>query len=379
MSLPSGGIHISNPGQVAPGPLRSRLFAPLLILAALASALGPRPAGAIGRDYQVREIAPHSFLWIPDDIMDQNGDPLFSRAGNVGFVVTNEGVVVINTANNPFHAREVLYEIRQRTDLPVRLVIDLGAQGDQVLGNEVFAEQHAVILSTAAAAAQMRTYRQRLAHRMTFDSTLPERMRGIHFTLPTRTFQGETTFNMGAQEVRVRAFDCGAGAAPGGDAVVYLPAQRALFLGDLYVNGYVPEIGGRDVQRWIGALGRLSKWNAITYIPGHGDPGSVRGVLNFQGFLEWLDAGVQAGLKEGKPLAQVEARLLPSSAFNLLARDLAPLAVATVYEQLIRRGANQKAGRSVAPQLSPNLNSARPAQQNAAGFTHSSRRPPQDY
>lgn len=338
------------------------------IAVALAWALRPRPVEAIGRDYHVQQLAPGAFVWIPDDVMDQNGDPLFSRAGNVGFVITSDGVVVIDTANNPFHAREVLYEIRQRTDLPVRLVIDLGAQGDQMLGNEVFAEQHAEILSTASAAAGMRAYQQQLAHRMTFDTTLPERMRGIHFTLPTRTFEGETSIQIGAQQVQIRAFDCGAKGNPGSDAVVYLPGQKALFLGDLYVNGYVPEIGGRDLRRWIGALGMLSKWNAETYVPGHGNPGNVYAVKNFQGFLEWLNAGVREGLKKGEPLEQVEARLLPSSAFNLLARDLAPLAIANVYEQIVH---HQAASTPPAPahQLSPNLSPAHSAPRNAAGFT----------
>src|SRR5579883_3117155 len=104
------------------------------------------PLRAANQLYEVRQLAPHTFVWIPDDMMDQNGDPNFNRSGNVGFVITNDGVIVINTANNPFHAREVLYEIRQRTDLPVRMVIDTGSQGDEILGNEVFAEQRATII-----------------------------------------------------------------------------------------------------------------------------------------------------------------------------------------------------------------------------------------
>lgn len=289
-------------------------------------------------NYKVQQIAPRTFVWVPEDIMDQNGDPQFSRAVNVGFVITNQGVVVIDTANNPFHAREILYEIRQRTDLPIRLVLNMGAQGDQMLGNEVFAEQHALIVSSSAARAQMLLYQASLAHRAPFDPGLAAHMRGIHLTLPTQTFGGETTFHLGDEEIRVVGLDCGRPGARGGDSVVYLPQAKALFLGDLYVNGYVPQVGPRDITRWISALGQLEKWNATVFIPGHGAPSSWKEVAAFQGFLEWLKAGVQGGIQQGESLPQVEHHLLSSSAFNLRALDLAPHAIRQVYDQL--KGAN---------------------------------------
>lgn len=291
-------------------------------------------ACAFGRNYQVRQIAPNTYVWIPDDIVDQSGDQYFSRAGNVGFVITPDGVVVVNTTNNPSHARDVLYEIRQRTQLPVQLVIDLGPEGDQMLGNEVFAEQRATIISSQAAQSGMQAYDRDLAHRMTFDSELPKRMRGIHFTLPGQTFHGRESLNVGGVVIRIVALDCGVPGADSGDAAVYLPQQKVLFLGDLYVHGFVPQVGTRDVNRWIGVLGEVEKWNVATYVPGHGEPGGRAGVAAFRGFLEWLNAGVKGGVLQGKSLGDVEQQLLSSSAFNLLGLDLAPRAIAEVYRQI---------------------------------------------
>jgi glyoxylase-like metal-dependent hydrolase (beta-lactamase superfamily II) len=306
-----------------------------LVTSVLAGLFASPAAYALGRNYEVQQLAPHTFVWVPDDIMDQNGDPIFNRAGNVGFVITPAGVVVINTANNPFHAREVLYEIRQRTDLPVRLVVDLGAQGDEMLGNEVFAEQHADIVSTSIAETQMQAYRQNLARRITLDPQLPTRMRGIHFTLPGQTFQGQTSFNLGGAEIRVIALNCGLPGAAAGDAVVYLPQEKVLFLGDLYVKKFVPQVGSRDIQRWIKVLGEVGKWDVVAYVPGHGEPGTKSNLAGFRGFLEWLDAGVQTGVQQGKSLSEVEEQLLSSTAFNLLALDLAPRAIADVYHQVM--------------------------------------------
>lgn len=351
---------------------KEAIIAALVCAAACAclTVMSARPACALGGNYQVRQVALGVFVWVPDDIMDQSGDPYFSRAGNAGFVITPEGVAVIDTANNPFHASEILYEIRQRTQLPVRLVIDLGSQGDEMLGNEIFAAQRADIISTVTAASAMQAYERDLERRLTFDPELPTRMRGIHFTLPGQTFTGQSSVTLGGVEFRMTSMDCGLPGQAGGDAVVYLPQSKVLFLGDLYVKGFVPQVDSRDVGRWISVLGEVDKWSVATYIPGHGDPGAKSGVANFRGFLEWLQAGVSAGVKQGKSLSDVEQKLLSSSAFNLMALDLAPRTIAAVYNQVIHADLlRRNAARAPNPARQRMMVPTAPAAGSVRGFT----------
>ena len=115
------------------------LFCPCLLLTAfclLPSAYCP----AAGWLYKVQEVKPNVFVWVADDVLDLDGDPQFDRAGTAGFIVTPEGVIVVNTTNSPFHGRELLYEIRHHSELPVRYVIDTNSSGEQILGNEVFTD-----------------------------------------------------------------------------------------------------------------------------------------------------------------------------------------------------------------------------------------------
>ena len=116
--------------------------------------------------YTVQEVKPKVFAWIPDDVIDQDCDPLYSRAATAGFIVTSEGVIVIDTANSPMHARDLLYEIRRRTDLPIRYVINTSSAADHMLGNEVFSDEQATLISTKMAQAEMQQYRQELSDRM---------------------------------------------------------------------------------------------------------------------------------------------------------------------------------------------------------------------
>ena len=69
---------------------------------------------------------------------------------------------------------------------------------------------------------------------------LQGRMRGIHPTLPNQTFDEEMSVRVGGQEIRMRRVTDGGSS---GDAVVYLPAAKVLFLGRCFENGLFPSPG----------------------------------------------------------------------------------------------------------------------------------------
>jgi glyoxylase-like metal-dependent hydrolase (beta-lactamase superfamily II) len=284
--------------------------------------------------YDLREVKPNVFVWIPDDVIDQDGDPQFCRAGTAGFMVTSEGVVVVDTTNSPFHARELLYEIRRRTEAPVRYVINTNAAGDHMLGNEVFVDQQASLISSSAAQARMRRYREELARRMEEEDgwRLQARMRGFHVTTTAQTFQGEMTLHLGGQEIRLLSVLGREESAE--DAAVYLPEAKILFLGELYQGGYFPRIGSRDVRRWIEALRQVEAWDVDSYVPGHGAPAGKKELGEFRAFLEWLVAQVKTRVREGKSLDQIKKEFLPTETYHWHAPELAPEDVDAVYRQL---------------------------------------------
>ena len=283
--------------------------------------------------YEVREVKPHVFVWVPEDVLDQDGDPQFSRAGTVGFVITTEGVVVVNSTNTPSHARELLYEIRRRTDLPVRYVINTDSHPDLMLGNEVFMDQQAIIVSTSIAAAEMRQYTRDLLQRLREDENwrLQGRMRGIHPTMPGQTFDHEMTIRLGGQEIKLLSMP---GAHSAGDAVVHLPGARVLFLGHLFENGFFPRLASSDVRQWVETLRQLESWDVDTYIPGHGPPADKKQLAEFRGFLEWLVTEIETRIQAGKSLEDIKREVNPLETFHWSARDLVPLAIEEVYKQL---------------------------------------------
>jgi glyoxylase-like metal-dependent hydrolase (beta-lactamase superfamily II) len=297
----------------------------------------PSVARAAGRLYQVREVKPHVFVWIPDDVLETEGDPQYPRAGTSGFIITPQGVIVVDTTNSPFHARELLYEIRQRTDQPIRYVVDTGGSGDEVLGNEVFSDLQATLVSTSAIQTEIRDRAQALAERAGEDHKFERRLRGIHITAPGQTFDNELQLSLGGQEIRLIALDSGLRAAS-----VYLPAAKVAFLGDLFQNQYFPRLESRDLSRWIEALRQAEAWDAEVYVPGHGEPAGKKEVEQFRAFLEWLTSEVRTRVAEGKSLAEVKAELLPLKNYPWHAPEQAVELVEDAYQQLASAPAENK-------------------------------------
>jgi cyclase len=306
-----------------------RLASLAVILAALGCWLNPKRTPAAGRRYNVSEVKANVYVWIPEDIIDIDGDPQYSRAGNAGFVVTNEGVVIVNATNSPFHAREMLYEIRQRTSEPVRYVIDTGGGGDEVLGNEVFADLQAPILSTPAIQAEIEGREQSLLQRANGNTQFQRRLRGIHIKPPNQTFQGEKQLSFGGHAIRLISFEPGLHAL-----AVSLPSNKVAFLGDLFQNRFIPQLESRDIHKWIEALKDAETWDIEVYIPGHGEPGGKNEVKEFRQFLEWLTKEVQTRIAEGKSVEQTADELLPIENYSGHAKELEPELVRDIYRQL---------------------------------------------
>ena len=284
--------------------------------------------------YSVQEVKPKVFVWIPDDVIDQECDPNFTRAATAGFILTAHGVAVVDTSNSPMHARDLLFEIRRRTDLPIQYVINTSSAADHMLGNEVFSDEQATLISTKAAQTEMFEYRQQLSDREHGEQgfRLLARMRGFHVTPSTETFDEKMTLNMGDQEIQITNV-LRSETFPD-EAVVYLPAAKTLFLGELYDNKYFPRVGSRDVHRWIDVLRQVEAWDVDTYVPGHGAPGSKKDLADFRKFLEWLLAQVEMRLKQGQTPEQVQKALWLPKTYNWHAADLVPETVAHVCRPL---------------------------------------------
>ena len=250
--------------------------------------------------YVVRDLAPGVFAAVAPE-----GVPPYLFANSL-VAIGDSGVLVVDSGQRPALARELIALIRERTEQPVRWVINTHWHGDHVWGNEVFVDSFpgVQILATPAtrdsiSAASVRQIDEQIAqHREgrarlqamldTADADLRTRIRqadsvrvariaelqAIRIVLPTRLFAMPLQLDLGGRTAVL--LPLGPAHTPG-DAAVWLPGERIVAVGDLLEEGEL-WLEGADVAGWLRALDALAALDARVLVPSHGGP-SADGAL----------------------------------------------------------------------------------------------------
>ena len=176
-------------------------------------------------------------------------------AANGGFVIGADGVAVIDSFASANAAKELLAEIRQRTKLPIKFVINTHYHGDHVGGNGVFADAGASVL----AHRNVRTWIHAENLRLIGDKA-PQSIKTMieGLTRPSVLYIDGVNLYLGEREIQVRFFP----GHTGGDSVVFVPDAGVVFTGDLLWRNMVPNIVDGTTPAWIATLDTLAKSNA---------------------------------------------------------------------------------------------------------------------
>jgi len=184
---------------------------------------------------------------------------------NCGFIVTDEGVVVVDTTLSPYFGSEILKEIKAVTDKPVKYVINTHWHTDHVGGNEVFVPGAHIIAHefTAKVIAQRKADQDA--------GKVDEQLKALgefKFTPPDITFDNEKTLQMGDKTIELKFFG---GGHTAGDIIVYLPKEKVLFSGDLFIKGSgLPDYrDDGNIDRQIASLKKMQELDIDKIVCGH--------------------------------------------------------------------------------------------------------------
>ena len=212
-----------------------------------------------------QQVAPS--VWYVQGLSALGSPGNLNFISNAGFVVTPRGVVVIDALGSPALARRLIAEIRKVTRQPITHVIATHYHADHIYGLQAFKAIGARVIAHARAREYLHSDTARLrleASRQELAPWIDARTRLVE---ADQWLDRDQELVVGGVHLMLR--HVGPSHTPE-DLVVYLPAQKVLFAGDLVFRARIPFVGQADSGQWIKALDLLLAFDTSTIVPGHG-------------------------------------------------------------------------------------------------------------
>ena len=274
---------------------------------------------------KVEEVTPNIFL--------ARGYSL----GSIAMVITNEGLVIIDTTGNPAVAEDIFAKFRKITDQPVRYIIYTHGHLDHVYGTPVFMEEGTEVIATNAAVEFLKRQDVWLKeHHLRSRENQAGRTAAEHATKPlfktpfppqhnrtliwpTITFDEQYIFELGGIRFELTHT---VGETPG-HLMVWVPNEKALFPGDMYYSSFpnlsTPMLESRPVKQWYEWIDHMVALEPEYVIPSHTralkGSSEVQDVLKHHGkAIRYVYEETLNAINEGKTVDEaVQSIHLPGS------------------------------------------------------------------
>ncbi|HFC30943.1 MAG TPA: MBL fold metallo-hydrolase [Oceanospirillales bacterium] len=261
--------------------------------------------------------------------------PTYENSGhnnNLSFIITKEGVVVVNAGASYLLAKALHEEIKKITKQAVKYVILENAQGHAMLGSNYWQEQGAKVVAHKDAAAVMKKFAKASVERM--QARQKEKGKFTKATMPDITFDDKYEIRLG--DTIIQALHLGPAHSPG-DIVVWLPQQKLVISGDMaFHQRLLPVTEHTDTAAWINTWEtKFEPLGAQIVIPGHGTPTTMAEVRKYTvDYLKYVRAQVAKILENDGDLQQAYEMDLSAYEHLHTFSDLAKQNIGRIYRAM---------------------------------------------
>jgi cyclase len=224
----------------------------------------------------VHKIGPDLYAYISDN----------DASANSTFLISDQGILVVDTGLNAEEGRKLLQEIRKFSQAQVRWIVNTHYHPDHRGGNSAVGPD-AIIISTAFT----RSHTEKPAQENSVNETVGPKGLVLY---------------LGGHEVRI--YHPGP-AHTQGDLVVYFPDEHAIATGDLFLTNSCPAMDDGDMENWIAALDQMLALPIEHVVPGHFELATKSELQRFRNYLADLRDQVARMYRQGMPLDRVQAAL----------------------------------------------------------------------
>lgn len=259
----------------------------------------------------------------------KDASPAHSFAANAGIVIGRDAVLVVDTLISAKEVERFLADIRKVTTKPIKYVVNTHTHLDHAFGNCVFAKLGAVVISHEADRKQLEKVGAATLKNIGNYGLKAEDMLGTEIVLPSLTFSDKMTIDLGGETVELIRT---APSHTAGSVIVYLPAKRLVFAGDILFTDFHPFLADGDFSGWSKSIDALLAMDIDKIIPGHGPLSTKNDLREMKDYLVLFDATARrlaAGSQDADVIAAELKKVLPKRAlaewmiaFNVKSRYL---------------------------------------------------------
>jgi cyclase len=252
---------------------------------------------------------------------------------NCGIVVTQEGVVLIDSGHNPTDSLRILDAVKKISPLPIRFLIDTEPHPDHTTGHFVFSPPATVIAHEGATESMINREKETPGRIEKLAAVAPEMrkaLEGYQFVPPQIEYRGKMTLNLGERTFELLYLK---GVHSEADTAVWLPKERVLFSASGIVvdqfNILRPFVTIPDI---LAASKMMKALNPEIVVPGHGTPGTVKIFDDTEKYYVLLVERVGQMVKEGKSLDEIKKELKMPEYDHWATKERFPTNVEAAYK-----------------------------------------------
>jgi cyclase len=319
---------------------------------------------------------------VADGVYAAIAAPQYKVNSNAAVILTNDGVVVVDSHSKPSAAQALYKEIRGVTKSPVRKVVNTHFHWDHWQGNQVYAaESPSLEIITSERTKENLTrpdagvggvsfiekqlaalpkeieklkddimkasspeQKARLEANLQQTEAYLAELKNLKPTLPTRTVASTVSLNEQGREIQVLLLGR---AHTDGDVFIYLPKERVVATGDALID-WMPFLNDGYPEDWVQTLTALEKVDFTHIIPGHGEVLSKEHLTFFRGYLTDLIGTVKKAAADGATLEEMQKtipdQLAPRYEGGMSKyplgryRDRVGLNIEMVYQKVVKKG-----------------------------------------
>lgn len=338
------------------------------------------PCCAFAADARTAEKDLFELKPVADGVYAAIAAPRYKVNSNAAVILTDDGVIVVDSHSKPSAAFALYREIQAITRQPIRKIINTHFHWDHWQGNQVYAEQFSDLqiitsertrenltnpnagvggigyiekqftlvpkeieeLKAKIVQAKDAEQKARLEANLTQAQAYLEELKRMKPALPTHTVSHSVTLNERGREIQILVLGRG---HTDGDVFIYLPKEKVVATGDALID-WMPFLNDGFPEDWVNTLDALEKFDFTRVIPGHGDVVSKDHLPFFRGYLSDLVSAVKQAAADGAALEEMKIviadRLAPKYERGMSKyplgqyRDRIGLNVEMVYKKVIK-------------------------------------------